>query len=139
MTPDALFVPATAVASVAWLLLIASPGEGTTRRVRLAFVPLLLSLLYLAVLTASTRSHQGNFLSLDGVRALFTNEWALLAGWIHFLAFDLLVGVWMSRDAEERGVPRWLVAPFLLLTFLLGPLGFLGYHLVRPLLSKQDA
>ena len=98
-----LFGPATAIAAIAWLVLITSPGSAVRRRGRIALVPQLLSLLYFAALLASMTNHQGNFMSLDGVRALFSNGWALVAAWIHFLAFDLLIGGWMSGDAEERG------------------------------------
>jgi len=50
---------------------------------------------------------------------------------VHYLAFDLFVGTWETRDAAGRGISRWLVAPCLLLTFLFGPIGWLSYHLVR--------
>ena len=66
---------------------------------------------------------------------LFSNPWLLLAGWIHYLAFDLFVGTWMVRDSLERRVPRLLVAPCLLLTFLFGPAGFLAYQVTRSLIA----
>jgi hypothetical protein len=55
----------------------------------------------------------------------------LLAGWIHYLAFDLLVGGWEARDSRERGIRHWFVVPCLMLTFLLGPAGWLLYLGVR--------
>ena len=55
----------------------------------------------------------------------------LLAGWIHYLAFDLLIGTWETRDARERGLPHLLLVPCLVLTFLLGPAGWLLYMGVR--------
>src|SRR4051812_21348401 len=51
----------------------------------------------------------------------------LLAGWTHYLAFDLFVGRWEVRDAQRRGIPHLLITPALVLTFLLGPAGFLFY------------
>ena len=62
---------------------------------------------------------------------LFTNEWAVLAGWIHYLAFDLFVGSWEVRDSQERGVSHVLVIPCLFLTFMFGPIGFLAYTILR--------
>ena len=62
---------------------------------------------------------------------LFANPWLLLAGWIHYLAFDLFVGSWEVRDARERGIPHLLVVPCLVMTFLFGPAGWLLYALVR--------
>ena len=64
-------------------------------------------------------------------RLLFSEPWILLAGWTHYLAFDLLVGNWEMRDATTRGLPYWLVLPCLVLTFLFGPAGWLLYAIVR--------
>ena len=55
----------------------------------------------------------------------------LLAGWVHYLAFDLFIGAWETRDAMARRVPRLLLAPCLVMTFMLGPIGLLCYHIVR--------
>jgi hypothetical protein len=55
----------------------------------------------------------------------------LLAGWTHYLAFDLIVGSWEVRDARERGISHWLVVPCLALTFMFGPVGFLAYQALR--------
>jgi len=73
----------------------------------------------------------GGFSTLAGVGTLFSNPWLLLAGWMHYLAFDLLVGSWELEDAAERGIPHWIVVPCLLLTFLFGPAGWLLYRIVR--------
>ncbi len=69
--------------------------------------------------------------SVAGVRVLLSNELGATAAWAHFLAFDLFVGRWIFLDAKQRGVSPWLVSPLLLLTLLLGPLGFLAYLVVR--------
>ena len=66
---------------------------------------------------------EGGFSSLDDVALLFSNPWMLLAGWIHYLAFDLLVGTWEARDSRDRGIPHLLLVPCLILTFLFGPPG----------------
>ena len=68
---------------------------------------------------------------------LFTNEWATLAGWIHYLAFDLFVGAWEVKDAQEKNISHWFVIPCLILTFLFGPIGFLLYSILRFFLSKE--
>ena len=57
----------------------------------------------------------------------------LLAGWVHYLAFDLFIGAWETRDAAARGVPHAWVVPCLLMTFLLGPIGLLAYLAIRGL------
>jgi ABA DEFICIENT 4-like len=73
----------------------------------------------------------GNFQTLAGVGALFDNRWLLLAGWVHYLAFDLFIGAWQVRDARVYGISHLLVIPCLILTFLFGPVGLLLYFLIR--------
>jgi len=71
------------------------------------------------------------------VMKLFTNEWAALAGWIHYLAFDLFVGCWEVRDAQAKNISHWYVIPCLILTFLFGPIGFLLYSILRLFLARE--
>jgi hypothetical protein len=68
---------------------------------------------------------------------LFENRWALLAGWTHYLAFDLFVGTWEVRDARASGIPHLLVLPCLGLTFLFGPAGWLLYMALRAGYTKR--
>jgi hypothetical protein len=94
-------------------------------------MPLLLAVIYVALVAATLGRSEGGFSSLAGVRALFDNPWALLAGWTHYLAFDLFIGGWEVRDAQQRGIPHLLVVPALVLTFLFGPAGLLLYLAIR--------
>jgi hypothetical protein len=82
---------------------------------------------YVVIVAVSFGHGPGGFSSLEAVGQLFTRPWMLLAGWLHYLAFDLFVGSWMVRDAKERGIRHVLILPLLLLTFLFGPAGWLGY------------
>ena len=91
-------------------------------------VPLLFALVYVGIVATTFGRTPGGFSTLAGVATLFSNPWALLAGWIHYLAFDLLIGTWEARDARERGVPHLLLVPCLVLTFLFGPAGWLLYR-----------
>ena len=74
--------------------------------------------------------------------ALFTNPEIALAGWLHYLAFDLLIGAWEVRTARREAIPHLLVLPCLALTFLFGPAGFLPFlalRAARRLASPQEA
>jgi hypothetical protein len=62
----------------------------------------------------------------------------VLADWIHYLAFDLFVGVWEVKDAQAKNISHWFVIPCLFLTFMLGPIGFLLYSILRLFLAKGD-
>jgi hypothetical protein len=78
-----------------------------------------------------------SFGSLAGVMALFTNPEAVMAGWIHYLAFDLFVGMWEAHDSIKHGISRWLLLPCLLFTFMFGPFGLLLYFIVRSAKTSQ--
>ncbi len=71
----------------------------------------------------------GGFGTLAAVQRLFAVPEVALAGWIHYLAFDLFVGLWIARRADAMGFSRWLQAPVLALTFLFGPIGLLVFGL----------
>ena len=134
-TPDFLFSVANPVALLGWALLVLAPRWRGTRAVVLSgALPLLLAAAY-AVLIAThylgPHGGEGGFGSLDDVAALFRDRWALLAGWVHYLCFDMWTGAWELRDAQRRGVPHGLLVPCLLLTFMVGPVGLLLYFGVR--------
>jgi hypothetical protein len=69
--------------------------------------------------------------SIGGLRKLFLTDAGIVVGWTHYLAFDLFVGLWISRDADNKGFSRLLQAPILLLTFLAGPLGLFLWLAIR--------
>ncbi len=73
----------------------------------------------------------GGFGSIEQVRTLFANNAALTAGWLHYLAFDLFVGCWIVREGLDAGVPRLLIIPCLILTFMVGPVGLLLFLVLR--------
>ena len=139
MTADKIFSIANMIALLSWLILLVAPRFVLTRKIILSgAIPLLLSVAYLILIVLFFGRADGGFDSLANVMKLFTNEWAVLAGWIHYLAFDLFVGAWEVRDAQERGISHWLVIPCLVLTFLFGPIGFLLYSVLRAFLGKKE-
>jgi Domain of unknown function (DUF4281) len=137
MTPNQIFSLANAVALAAWVLLAALPRRRWIVDVLAGLVvPALFATLYTAIVATRWYGSQGGFSSLPDVALLFSNPWLLLAGWIHYLAFDLLVGCWEVRDAGERGIPHLLVLPCLALTFLFGPAGWLTYVAIRSAVAR---
>ena len=79
-----------------------------------------------------------DFGSLTSVITLFTEENAVLAGWIHYLAFDLIVGMWMLDQNKELKINQLVMAPCLFLTFMLGPIGFLLFMIIKTIRQKQS-
>jgi hypothetical protein len=103
--------------------------------VRLALVPLL-ALAYATIVATSFGGSDGDFNSLQGVQRLFANPYNLLAGWIHYLAFDLFVGAWIVEDALARQVPWWVRVVPLPLTLMFGPAGLLLYLALRQVTAR---
>lgn len=134
MLPDDLFRHATTLAMSGWLVLTVSivlSWRFGRDIIAGLVVPGLLSAGYVAIIAAHWSSAPGGFGSLADVAALFESRWMLLAGWVHYLAFDLFLGAWIARDANARGVSRWLVIPLLPATLLFGPLGLALWLAIR--------
>ncbi len=82
-----------------------------------------------------------NFLdyNIAGLRNLFMSDGGLVMGWTHYLAFDLFVGQWIAKDADNKGFHRLVQVPFLLLTFLAGPVGLFLWLVVRDRRARKAA
>lgn len=131
MTIETVFSLCNLTATAGWLVLLAVPRSRRGMTIAGTVIPLTLAVVYLTLFVWHARCSEGGFSSLAGVAQLFGNQWLLLAGWVHYLAFDLFIGAWETRDALARGVSRLWLAPCLVLTFMLGPIGLLCYHAVR--------
>lgn len=132
MGPDQLFRICNLVALAGWIVLIFfGPRKWAAGLVTGFVIPLTLGVLYAALVAIHYGETPGGFGTLEGVASLFSNHWMLLAGWVHYLAFDLFIGSWEVRDAREKGVNHLLVIPALALTFMFGPAGLVLYFLTR--------
>jgi hypothetical protein len=132
MSNEAVFGAANMLALAGWLALLASWWlRGWPERIAELAVPLLLAVAYTGLVLAFWSRAPGGFGSLGEVMALFTSPEIALAGWVHYLAFDLLVGAWEVRTARREGLAFLLVLPCLVLTFLFGPAGFLLFNALR--------
>ncbi|MGH8877937.1 MAG: ABA4-like family protein [Stackebrandtia sp.] len=133
---DAMFSIVFYLAAPFWLLMIVAPGWRWTHRI--VSSPLI-ALPAAAVYAFVVLPNLADLLPAvanptpDGVAAALSTPAGVAAGWAHFIAFDLFVGRWAYLDARERGVHPLAMAPVLIITILLGPLGFLIYLGVRAL------
>jgi hypothetical protein len=137
MTAENVFSICSKLALAGWLMLIFAGKNAKARLIAGVILPLSIAVVYAVLLAAHGAESTGNFSSLAGVTALFSNPWLLLAGWIHYLAFDLFIGAWEVRDAHANGISHLLVIPCLLLTFLFGPVGLLLYFAIRAARRKS--
>jgi hypothetical protein len=138
MSPETIFSICTKLVLPGWLLLIFAPRwKWTARFVCAVLLPLALACVYLFLIAAHFGQSEGDFGSLAGVGTLFRNPHNLLAGWIHYLAFDLFIGSWEVRDAQRAGIHHLLVVPCLALTFIFGPVGLLLYFVLRFAIKRK--
>lgn len=119
-----------------WALLLCFPKwKGTQKMIdwHLPIVLLGFAYLILLLMTLCSPSSGGpvDFMSLAGIKAAFARDEVMLIGWIHYLAFDLFVGMWEVVDAQKRGITHFLLIPCLIGTFLYGPVGFVLYWVLR--------
>ncbi len=132
---DRYFKLATALSLPAWLLLIAAPRwhytEPLVRYGSAGALCVLYAWLLFGARSLDTEKPRGSFFSFGGVVSLFKTPRLLLAGWVHFLAFDLWVALWIRSDAQALHITHWMLIPVYLLTLMFGPLGLLAYLLLR--------
>lgn len=137
MTNEQIFSIVNNFALVGWVLLVFAPRWRWTQRiVHGAVIPLLLTPVYIKFLVSGSGG-DGNFTSLSGVMKLFESPEAVIAGWIHYLAFDLFIGAWESRDARRLRIPHWAVVPCMFFTLMLGPVGLMMYLLMRIVMRRR--
>ena len=140
MSAEQVFTITNTLAVLGWLMLAVLPGRRwVTDVVTGTALPAGFAVLYIGIVITTFFSADGSFATLDGVAKLFSNPWLLLAGWLHYLAFDLLLGTWEARDARERGVPHLLLVPCLFLTLMFRPAGWLVYIAVGQRPSRAAA
>ena len=132
MTADQLFSFANAYVLIGWLLLIFAPNRPFTDKAILYGVIGVLGLLYIYLISGSLGNMDpDSFSSLQGVKSLFGDDMALVAGWVHYLAFDLLAGKYISDRGREIHIPRWQILICLPFTFMFGPVGFVMFLVMR--------
>ena len=144
LTSAQIFSIANLIAMLCWVALAISLFASRMRvwiqRVTGLVVPGLFAIVYLVCIWKGfAAAPDGGFGSLSEVRALFANDAALDAGWLHYLAFDLFVGSWIVRQGTLEGIhPLWLLL-CLPVTFLFGPIGFLLFLIERAVFSRRRA
>ena len=127
-----------------WFLLVIIPNSKITQLfVNSIILPLILTITYVYVFYLAILLDEPIFdvlklyLSLDNLYTIFATENFLLAFWIHFLALNLFLGSWVSRDGIKYNIPRKLVAIPLITVYFTGPLGLVLYWMLRVFYAKK--
>ena len=130
MSLETVFSLCSGVALLGWIGLVVAPRWALARDIiPSVLAPLLLGSIYASLMFAFSNEapSEGGFNTLESVKVLFGVDGLLLAGWIHYLAFDLFVGGWIVRDSQEHEISHVLVVPCLFFTLMTGPFGLLIY------------
>ncbi|MFI6031411.1 ABA4-like family protein [Amycolatopsis magusensis] len=125
-----------------WALMILAPRWSWTRRILsspLVFAPPALLYLVIAVPRLAEVLPAVAQPSLTGLQELMAEPGAATLVWAHIIAFDLFVGRWMYLENREVGVHPLLMAPLLVLTILLAPIGALIWLVIRSAAGRSRA
>lgn len=138
MTPDAVFSFCNGLATVGWIILIVVPFWHSSDKFIIGIIITLLAIIYAWLLFSEFRfTDIKKFGSVRGVMELFDNPKLVVAGWVHYLAFDLMIGIFVKKNSLKYGISHWLIIPCLLVCFMIAPVGLLLYLLLRWIVTKD--
>ena len=127
-----------------WLLLITIPESKTSQIfVNSIIIPLILSTTYIYILFQAILLDDPILdifklhLNIDNLYAAFATESFLLIFWIHFIALNIFLGSWVSRDAIKYNIPKKITVFPLVLIYFSGPVGLVLYWFFRIFYSKR--
>lgn len=138
MTPESIFQVFNGLAPLFWMALILAPRSKWVHRYILSGAAVaFLAAGYMIVVLSHFNFEGADFMSLAGITALLRDPWAMTAGWIHYLAFDLLAGALITHKGMNLGIQRLWLIPCQLATFMLGPVGVVLFVLIARLQGKR--
>ena len=127
-----------------WLVLIFFPNSKLNKIFLTSiFLPSLFAIIYvyifyqLMLLDENILDSLNIYISLEGLNYLLSNEVFLLIFWVHFLAINLFLGSWVSRDALKYNIPKFFSAISLILIYFTGPVGLVIYWFIRIFFAKK--
>jgi hypothetical protein len=136
LIPEQLFSWAGQAAFYGWMMLIFLPRIKAIFIIPQYIIPTGIGLMYGGLMLAHYANSDGGFGSLTDVRTLFENDYILLAGWVHYLAFDLFVGAWIAGKSDVIGISRLIQTPILMATFMFGPIGLILFLLIQSMFTR---
>ena len=135
MSPEVAFGVLNAIVLPVWAVWLIAPRSAVALGVAShAATFLVFCALYAALLVAAILSSPPAGLDFADMRQALSTPLGFLAGWTHYLAFDLFVGAWILRESRRLSVePR----VYLVFALMVGPIG-LGAFLIRRVLRLRS-
>ena len=144
LTFENIFIWANFGAIPFWLMLLFIPNSKITQIfINSIIIPLLLGVTYCYIIYQTFLLDESILnifkihLNLDSLYTVFAAESFLLVFWLHFIALNLFLGLWVARDAVKYNISRSLVFVPLTLIYFTGPVGLILYWLIRVFFSKR--
>ena len=144
LTFEAIYLLANFGVIPFWLMLIFIPNSKITQIfVNSVILPLILATAYCYIIYQTILLDEPIlevfklYLNLDNLYTVFATESFLLVFWLHFLALNLFLGSWVSRDGVKHNMSRGLVSFPLILIYFTGPLGLVLYWIIRIFYAKK--
>ena len=132
ITIDSIFGITGNLAMLGWVILLFAPRRWQALNIiPLWIIPCLLSGIYAGLILTHFFTSPGGYDTFEQVKLLLSNDWLLLAGWIHYLAFDLCLGSIIAYRLDRIQIDRLIQAPILIATLLFGPLGFVWAMMIE--------
>ncbi len=139
LDPDFLFSAGNAIVLAGWAMVILLPRRSPALMAVPKFaVPALFGLVYAGITLARFHDSGGGYGSLAELRTLFATDELLVAGWLHYLAFDLFVGVWIAEQADGIGLSRTIQAVILVTAFIFPPVGLVLFLATRAAMRATE-
>jgi len=124
MSLEQVFMLVGNLAMLGWAILAFGPRHWPwLNAIPRVVLPLALSGVYAAYILPFFAASGGGYDTLAAVQQLFTIPELLLAGWVHFLAFDLMIGAYLADRLDRLQVRRLAQLPILFCTLMFGPVG----------------
>jgi hypothetical protein len=138
MSWDGVFSLTNGIAFLGWLLLWFAPRKPAIMSLVMYLGVGLLCLIYVICFALLLSGSAGDgppassfTYNIEGIRGLFSSDAGIVIGWTHYLAFDLFTGLWIARDADNKGFSRGAQVPILFATLMAGPVGLLIWLALR--------
>lgn len=126
-----IFNISTKIILLAWIILFFLPNWPMGDKVILYGVFVVIAFAYIYYLTVGVKnpvkSEYGKpgFFAMRNVLAIFDNSNLSLASWMHIIAFDLIVGLYIRTQGAILEIEHWKLLPCYFLTLMFGPIGLL--------------
>ena len=127
-----------------WLLLVIAPNSKITLFfINSIILPLILSAAYIYIIYQAVLLDDpifdifGLYLGLDNLYTVFATESFLLIFWLHFLAMNIFLASWISRDGVKYNIKRMIILFPLILVYFAGPIGLVLYWIIRIFYAKR--